>query len=199
MTIKPSQNLRQLVAEEAARLIYDEGFRDYRLAKQKATLRLGASNKSHQQPSNDEIHQALIHYIDLYEGEEQANLLKQHRLIALEAMEFLKDFQPRLTGAAQDGTSGPLSAVTIHIRANAPEEVIIFLDENHIPFQEQEKKLSMGKQTFMCPVLRFYADDIEVEVVILPDDMHFATKPISTITGRATEYWNYKQVLEKLN
>ncbi|MEZ5449704.1 MAG: hypothetical protein R3E89_12220 [Thiolinea sp.] len=115
---------RQRVAEEAARLIYDEGYRDYRLAKLKAAQRLGAATQGKNQPGNEEIERALLDYISLFADEEQRSILRQHREIAVEAMEFLHSFEPQLTGAALTGTSGPHSAVTLFLYANRAEDVI---------------------------------------------------------------------------
>lgn len=103
----PEKNARQLVAEEAARLIYDEGYRDYRLAKQKAAVRMGAATNGKSQPNNDEVEAALHDYISLFAEEEQLPILRKHREIAVEALSFLQDFTPCLTGAALEGTSGP--------------------------------------------------------------------------------------------
>lgn len=193
MTTLQTQETRQLVAEEAARLIYNEGYRDYRLAKQKATQRLGASQKSHLQPTNEEVQQALKTYIQLFEAEEQAQILNQHRQIALEAMEFLHEFAPKLTGAVANETASPLSAVTIHLRPDTPESILFFLDEHNIPFQEQEKRISFGKTTIDCPVFRLYADNVEVELVALPEHAH-NQPPISPITGKKANYLNIEQL-----
>ena len=177
------KDTRQLVADEAARLIYDEGYRDYRLAKQKAAARLGATTQSKNQPSNEEIDTALHEYIKLFAADEQWPILRHHREIALEAMHFLRDFAPRLTGAALEGTSGPLSAITLFLSANCAEDVIVFLEEQQIPYQTHERKMRFGQQQEYFPLLRFYADDIEIELLVFPDEGRNVA-PISPITGK---------------
>ena len=187
---------RQLVAEEAARLIYEEGFRDYRLAKQKAIMRMGLSNQGKNQPSNDEVETALHAYIELLNvDDEQAHILEKHRRIACEAMEFLELFRPFLTGSALEGTSGPHSAVTLHLTASSAEEVIFFLDDHKIPFTTHERKIRFGKHQAYYPLLRFYANNVEVELLLLPDEGNHLSKPISPITGKGVKRVSYRKLL----
>ncbi len=192
------KNLRQLVADETARLLYEEGYRDYRVAKQKAAQRLGADNQAKNQPSNEEVEQALQDYVQLLDqAEHQANL-KLHREIALEAMEFLQPFQPYLTGSALEGTSGPLSAVTLHLSANRAEDVIFHLEEQNIPFQIQERKVKAGKKQDYFPLLRLYVDNVEVELMIFPDDGHASISALNSMTGKALKRADTKRLEEIL-
>ncbi|TXH74145.1 MAG: hypothetical protein E6Q85_05215 [Thiothrix sp.] len=192
------KNLRQLVADETARLLYDEGYRDYRVAKQKAAQRLGADTHAKNQPSNEEIEQALQDYVQLLDQDEHQANLRLHREIALEAMEFLQPFQPYLTGSALDGTSGPLSAVTLHLSANRAEDVIFHLEDQNIPFQIQERKVKAGKKQDYFPLLRLYVDDVEVELMIFPDDGHASMSALNSMTGKALKRADAKRLQEIL-
>lgn len=194
MLLPKEKSLRQLVADEAARLIYEEGYRDHKVAKHKAAQRMGASTQRKHQPSNDEVEQALHEYIRLTDTEEQREILRQHREIALEALEFLEPFQPYLTGAALEGTAGPYSAVTVHLSANRAEDVIFYLEEAHIPFQVHERKLRSGKKEEYYPLLRFYVDEIEVELMIFPDDGHQMHAALSAATGKSVQRADYKKL-----
>lgn len=192
------KNLRQLVADETARLIYEEGYRDYRVAKQKAAQRLGADNQAKNQPSNEEIEQALQDYVQLLDPQEHQTTLRLHREIALEAMEFLKPFRPFLTGAALDGTSGALSAVTLHLSANRAEDVMFHLEEQHIPFQIQDRKVKAGKKQDYFPLLRLYVDNVEVELMIFPDDGHASMSALNSMTGKGIKRADAKRLQEIL-
>ncbi len=192
------KNLRQLVADETARLLYEEGYRDYRVAKQKAAQRLGADNQAKNQPSNEEIAQALQDYVQLLDPVEHQANLKLHREIALEAMEFLQPFQPYLTGSALEGTSGPLSAVTLHLSANRAEDVIFHLEEQNIPFQIQERKVKAGKKQDYFPLLRLYVDNVEVELMIFPDDGYASISALNSMTGKALKRADAKRLQEIL-
>ncbi len=189
------EELRQLVADEAARLIYDEGLKDYRVAKVRAAEQLGVSNQNAAQPTNEQIEAAIHKRIRLFDAETQPILLKHHRQVALEAMDFLKNYNPYLTGSALEGTSSEHSAVTLLLAADSPEEVIFFLEDHQIPFQSFDRKIRLGnKQAEYFPLLRFYADDVEVELMILPYDERFANSPISPITGKAMKRADQKKL-----
>ncbi len=189
-------SLRNLVAEEAARLIYEEGFRDYRLAKLRAAEQLGAGQQSTAaQPTNEEIELAIHQRIRLFDAETQPQLLRQHREVALEAMDFLQPYNPYLTGAALEGISSPHSAVTLLLSADSTEEVMFFLEDHKIPFQTLDRKVRFGsKKPEYFPLLRFYADDVEVELMVFPHDDRFANAPISPVTGKAMKRADRKKV-----
>ena len=53
---------RQLLAQEAARIIVDQGLRDYRVAKIKAAERLGMNSRG-ALPGNAEIEQAISEHL----------------------------------------------------------------------------------------------------------------------------------------
>lgn len=187
--------LRSLVAAEAARLIYEEGFRDYRLAKLRAAEQFGVGNLQTAQPSNEEIETAIHQRIRLFDADTQPQLLRTHRKIALEVMDFLQAYNPYLTGAALEGTSSPYSAVTLLLATDSPESVMFFLEDNQIHFQTHDRKLRFGnKKAEYYPLLRFYVDGVEVELILLPHDGRFVQAPISPVTGKAMKRADYKRV-----
>ncbi len=57
--------LRTLLTQECARIMAEEGVKDFMLAKRKATARLGLTNRT-LLPSNIEIEQALLAYQRLF-------------------------------------------------------------------------------------------------------------------------------------
>jgi hypothetical protein len=190
-----TEELRTMVAEEAARLIYEEGFRDYRLAKLRAAEQLGVGAQSTAQPTNEEIEVAIHQRIRLFDADTQPKLLRQHREVALEAMEFLHEYRPYLTGAALEGVSSVHSAVTLNLSASSVEEVMFFLEDQRIPFQLYERKMRIGgKKAEYFPLLRFYVDDVEVELMVFPDGDRFAGAPISQVTGKAMKRADRKKV-----
>ena len=100
-----SDRARLLLAQEAARIIVDQGIEDYRLAKTKAAERLGLSDRG-SLPRNGEIEQALAEHLQLFRHEAQATLLRSMRVAALAAMRLLAPFKPRLVGPVLAGTAG---------------------------------------------------------------------------------------------
>ena len=196
MTYSPS---RKLIAEEAARLLHEEGYRDYHLAKQKAVTRLGETDGSNRisQPSNNEIYNALLSRCTLYANEESKQHLNELRKVAIEAMTFLYKYSPLLTGSVMDSTAGKHAPITLHLFSSSPEEIIFFLEDNRIPFQTDERKITIKNKQEVAPLLRFFADDFEIELLLL-SNANSSIAPISAITGKAMKRVSIKEVKKLL-
>lgn len=102
--------LRARIAAEAARLMYEEGVKQYFTAKRMAAKRmLGrvAGQKLRYRPSdlpsNGEIRDALLELASLAEGSRRLRRLFAMRVIALEAIRALLPFEPRLIGSVSTG------------------------------------------------------------------------------------------------
>ncbi len=160
------QRMRQLLTHEAARIIADEGVKDYYLAKRKAADRLGAPSTQNM-PRNQEIQHALLEYQRLFKGESQQAHLRRLREAALEAMRFFQRFRPRLVGPVLDGSAGEWSEVSLHLFADTPEDVAIFLMDEGIPFDPAERRMRMDRDVYLSfPVYRFVAGDVAVDLTV---------------------------------
>jgi hypothetical protein len=62
-----SERARLMVAQEAARIIVNQGLRDYGLAKKKAAERLGLNTRG-SLPGNAEIEQAVSEHLQLFDS-----------------------------------------------------------------------------------------------------------------------------------
>lgn len=132
------QHLRQMVAQQAARMMAEDGISDYAYAKKKAGRQLGAIDNS-SLPSNAEVEEELKLYNALFLSEEQPENLRDLRKNALLTMQMLERFNPYLTGAVLDGTAGLLAETHIHLFADSLKEVEMFLLNQQIPFDVNEK------------------------------------------------------------
>lgn len=142
------QHLRQLVAQQAARMMAEDGISDFAYAKKKAGRQLGAIDNS-VLPSNAEVEEALKLYNTLFLSDEQPENLRKLRKNALFTMQLLEKFNPHLTGSVLDGTAGLLSETHIHLFADSIKEVEMFLLNQQIPFDVNEKSyrvLNDGKR-----------------------------------------------------
>ena len=74
-----SERARLMVAQEAARIIVNQGIRDYGLAKKKAADRLGLNARG-ALPGNAEIEEAVGEYLQIFAGEAHSDLLRSMRL-----------------------------------------------------------------------------------------------------------------------
>lgn len=181
--MKHNYKKKERLIQETARLLYEEGYNDYQFAKQKAAERLGINGNQASHPSHLEIHQALTKYAAMFATDEHKQHLQELRKIAMEAMSFLNHYSPRLTGRVMDGTASLHTPITLHLFATTAEEVMFFLEDNNIPFQTHEQPLTIKNKKEKIPLLVFYVDDIEVELLLLPED-NWRVPPISHITGK---------------
>jgi hypothetical protein len=165
-----AQELRRRIALEAARLMSEHGIRDFHLAKRKAAERLGAGEDIGL-PKNSEIEDALREHQRLFQADEQPLRLRRLRETARDAMQFFMRFQPRLVGAVLEGTADRHSAVCLHLFSDTAEEVAAFLQEQGIPYEEQNRRLRMNHDAQReYPVLLFSADEVAIDLTVLPLD-----------------------------
>lgn len=177
--------LRQMIAQQAARMMAEEGISDYAYAKKKAGRQLGVTDKQGL-PSNLEVEEEIRLYNALYLADVQPEHLAQLRKNALFTMELLQQFNPYLTGAVLDGTAGLGTETHIHLFADSAKEVEIFLLNESIPFEVNEKSyrvLNDGKRDKRgdgrkkVPMLTLETELGLIQISIFEvDDVRYATK-----------------------
>ncbi len=117
------EELRRLVAREAAWLLYTGQVEEYKMAKEMAARALGARIL----PSNLEVALELDKLADELEGPERARRLVEARREALALMKALERFWPRLVGSVWRGIAHRGSDVDIEVFWDDPgavEEVL---------------------------------------------------------------------------
>src|SRR5438128_3129105 len=108
--------VRQAIAFEAARLMYERVESEYFTAKRKAAKRLcRRSCKPEDLPSNAEIRELIQTFARLHEGERRTVHLRAMRLEALKLMRLLRQFKPRLIGSVMTGHVRQGSDIDIHV------------------------------------------------------------------------------------
>lgn len=132
------QQLRQLIAQQAARMMAEDGISDFAYAKKKAGRQVGMIDNN-VLPSNAEVEVELKLYNALFLSDEQPENLRELRKSALFTMQLLARFNPHLTGAVLDGTAGLGSETHIHLFADSLKDVEMFLLNQDIPFETNEK------------------------------------------------------------
>lgn len=190
---RDTHRIRILITQESARIMAQEGVKDFFVAKRKAATRLGVSNKA-LLPGNAEIEQALFEYQRLFKSDQQTAQLRLLRKSAIQAMEFLARFNPRLVGSVLSGTAGPYADVNLHVFADTPEDVIFFLMEHHIPFETGERRLRLGQDDYaFLPVFSFVANGVNIDLTVFTPVQAFK-QPRSPVDGRPMERANLKDV-----
>lgn len=194
--MKREDKVRQMIAQEAARLMYEEGINEYRDAKRKAAKHFGPekvlSLGSHL-PSNAEIHEELQRLIGIYEEKVLPERLLHMRILALRYMEILEPFSPYLVGSVLGGAVTERSDIDLHLFAESSEEVEVYLKEKDITFEQDVVTIRRGGEFFEYPHIYIKEEGTVIECSIYPpDDIHKRSK--SSITGRAIERVDAKKL-----
>lgn len=174
---------RLVLAQEAARIIAEQGIDDYRAAKIKAAERLGLTDRG-SLPGNGEIERALADHLQLFRGDSHAGLLQALRRAALAAMELLSPFTPRLVGPVLNGTAAEHSAVDLHVFSDSVEQVAWRLDEGGVGYRIFDRRIKSrrGRSEWFAG-LSFVVDETPIEATVFPYD-GIRQAPISPVDGR---------------
>jgi len=176
--------IRQLIAQHAARMMVEENINDFAYAKKKAGRQLGVSENS-VLPTNAEIEAEIKLHQELYNDNqpEELNLLRK---AALMTMQLFERFNPHLTGGVLEGIAGKNSLTEIHLFADSAKEVEIFLLGQQIHFESSEKsyrtseKPSKDKKNKTRKTVPAYTLETEYGLQRLSvfeyDDLRIATK-----------------------
>ena len=176
--------VRQQVANEAARVMIDGGIRDYGLAKRKALERLHLPRGT-PLPRNQDVEAALLAHHRLFGGAERVSLLKRLREAALDAMHELRQFKPRLVGEVLSGLVDGNSSVTLHLFADSAEEVAWALMERGIDHRNSEHLLRMSTgEVERIPGFSFIAGDVPMQLLVFSGRSRRHT-PINNVDGHA--------------
>ncbi|HQR24478.1 MAG TPA: hypothetical protein PL152_08945, partial [Steroidobacteraceae bacterium] len=175
--------LRLAVAEEAARIMREQGVEDFLQAKRKAAERLGVTDAAIL-PRNTEIEAAKIAHQRLFAADRHEADLASLRRAALEAMRLVSDFEPRLVGPVLAGTASTHSEINLHVFSETPEAVSIRLEERGVPHEVVERRLRYERdRTVVYPAVRFVAGRQTVDAVVFPVD-GIRQSPASPVDGK---------------
>ncbi len=186
--------LRRTLALEAAKIMAEEGVRDFRLAKRKAAGRLGVATSGQSMPTNREIEEALAEHQRLFGGPDHEAGLAALRTAAAEAMRLFGEYEPRLVGPVLRGTAAPVSPVNLHLFSDAAEQVALHLMGAGIPYEEATRRLRLPDgRANDYPVFRFVAGDTAIEATVFPR-VELRQAPVSPVDGRPMARANLKEV-----
>jgi hypothetical protein len=192
-----TERARQVLAQEAARIIVDHGIRDYRVAKQKAAERLGVGSRG-SLPGNTEIEAAVAEHLALFGGESHEDRLRLMRVAALSAMELLATFTPRLVGPVLSGTADENSAVNLHVFADSPEVVAMELAEMGVNYKPYERRLKSRRDQFdTFAGFEFHHSNSPIQATVFPVD-GIRQAPMSPVDGKPMRRVNSDGVQELL-
>lgn len=179
------RDMRNHIAQIAARLMAVDGVSDYALAKRKAARQAGAPD-TRNLPNNEEVEQALRAYQQLYQADEQTARLNHLRHNAREMMRLLAPFNPFLSGSVLSGSAGKYAAIEIHLFADSVKDVEMFLINRQIPYRSRDRRVFLGEEIRNAPLFLLSTDQADFELTVLePRDLRQQMR--ATAEGRPLE------------
>src|SRR5947209_8252553 len=134
--------LRQAIALEAARLMYERAESEYYTAKRKAAKRLCRQGvKPEDLPSNAEIRDQIQTFARIHEGDRRTGDLRAMRFEALRLMRLLRAFRPRLIGSVMTGHVRKGSDIDIHVFSDNPSLITAVLENEGFQFDVERKQV----------------------------------------------------------
>ncbi|WP_148212606.1 nucleotidyltransferase [Hahella chejuensis] len=166
MKSKRNNRLRRLLIIEAARLMYEEGVDQYLDAKRKAAKRLVGGYTLHL-PSNGEISEEIYRMARFEEPDAVTQRLFDMRVLAMDVMEQLAPFNPRLIGSVSTGRIRASSDIDLHVFVDMPETLFRYLDELEWPYET--KSICIRKEGRFMEFTHIYLDmEFPVELSVYP-------------------------------
>src|ERR1700704_4785336 len=189
--------LRQAIALEAARLMYERAESEYYTAKRKAAKRLcGRGAKPEDLPSNAEIRDQIQLFARIHEGDKRTEHLRDMRVEALRLMRVLRPFRPRLIGSVMTGHVRKGSDIDIHIFTDSIGLVADVLEQAGYAFDVERKQVVKHGETRMFTHVHIH-DRFNYELTVYAEDQaHYVFK--SSITGKAIERASIRELEELL-
>src|SRR5205085_8584014 len=138
----PDAKLRQAIALEAARLMYERIESEYYTAKRKAAKRLCRKGvKPEDLPSNAEIRDQIQVFARIHEGDKRTEHLREMRVQALRLMQLLRPFRPRLIGSVMTGHVRKGSDIDIHLFTDSVGLVTELLEKEGCQYDVERKQI----------------------------------------------------------
>ena len=194
MILYPSdgEHLRMEIAMAAARMIAEDGT-DYATAKRKAAKLILGNNKTpgDVMPDNAQVEAEVREYQALFMGDEQPARLKALRLLAVELMQILERFHPRLVGAVVNGTAGEHTDIHIQLFPESSKDVAVFLLNADIDYVVGETAHTKQRGEFVETYSFMWKNEGVHLTIYEPDDVRSASK---TGNGHAQEYLNLRML-----
>jgi hypothetical protein len=159
---------RQRVAYEAARLLAAHAATEIDDARRRAAHQLGETARE-ALPDAREIQDELRAWLRLFRGSDQATALRRLREAAVEAMDFLAAFEPRLVGPVLDGTADTGTPISLQLFSDDPDALPRFLVDQAIPARAIERRQRIpGGASERFAAWTFEAGGVVVELLALP-------------------------------
>jgi hypothetical protein len=178
--------LRQAIALEAARLMYERIESEYYTAKRKAAKRLCRRGvKPENLPSNAEIRDQIQVFARIHEGDKRTEHLRDMRLEALRLMRLLRAYRPRLIGSVMTGHVRKGSDIDIHVFSDSAGLITDLLETEGLQFDLERKQVVKHNEARVFTHIHIYGR-FNFELTVYPEDKaHYVFR--SSVTGKPIE------------
>src|SRR5215471_9293633 len=189
--------LRQAIALEAARLMYERVESEYYTAKRKAAKRVCRQQvKPEDLPSNAEIREQIQLFARLHEGDKRTKHLREMRVEALRMMRILRPFRPRLIGSVMTGHVRKGSDIDLHLFTDSVGLVTDLLEQEGYQYDVERKQVVKHGEARVFTHVHVH-DRFNFELTIYPEDKaHYVFR--SSITGKAIERASIRELEDLL-
>jgi len=187
--------LRQAIALEAARLMYERHESEYYTAKRKAAKRLGRRGvKPEDLPSNAEIRDQIQVFARIHEGDKRTENLRDMRLEALRLMRLLRAFRPRLIGSVMTGHVRKGSDIDIHVFTDAVGLLTDTLQREGFQFDVERKQIVKFQEARTFTHVHIF-DRFNFELTVYAENQaHYVFR--SSVTGKPIERASIRELEE---
>lgn len=170
------KHFRQLLTNEAARLMYEENVKQYHTAKWRAAKNILSQGggktstvRTRDLPSNGEISEQVYQLASMYEGRTLTDRLFEMRLLALEVMATLEEFSPRLIGSVSTGRIKKGSDIDLHVFTDTVEKLEFKL--NQLKWQYEKECVDIRYKNGIRQFTHFYLhSEYPVELSVYPEN-----------------------------
>src|SRR5882762_4376134 len=184
--------LRQAIALEAARLMYERTESEYFTAKRKAAKRLCPGGvKPSDLPSNAEIRDQIQLFARLHEGDNRTRHLR-----ALRLMRILRPFKPRLIGSVMTGHVRKGSDIDIHLFTDSVGLVTDLLEQDGMQYDVERKQVVKHDVARVFTHIHVHGTFNFELTVYAEDKAHYVFR--SSITGKGIERASIRELEELL-
>lgn len=191
-----NEQLRQVIAQESARIMAEHGIGDYLVAKKKAAENLGVTERS-ALPRNCEIEDALSRHLQLFTSDTHESHLSKLRSAALMTMEKFAEFNPRLVGPVLAGTATAHTDIDLHLFADPPELVAMRLFDLDVRYEVGQRSIRYGGRSEICPSYRFDDMGLQFDLTIFPG-LGLREAPSSPVDGKPMKRSGINQLRQQL-
>ncbi|MBC7780742.1 MAG: hypothetical protein H7125_11645 [Proteobacteria bacterium] len=158
------RQLREQIAQLAARLVAEDGLDDWGLAKRKAARALGLTD-SRCLPTNTEMEAALLEYQRIFDEDGQRAQLHWLRSQALDLMEVFERFDPHLVGPVLSGAIGKYPTIHLHLFTDDEKAIELFLLNEVIPYDPSQQRVSIAGVARTVPSFELNIEGSDVQLL----------------------------------